>query len=1289
MKKLILFFAFLTLLLIPFSNRLYASHAMGADLTYRCLGGLQYEFTLSLYRDCSGISLPASTSITLSSSSCSRSQSLTVTRISTAQVTPVCASQIGLTTCGGTGALPGVEEHIYRATVTLPQSCSDWLFSYSLNARNPSINTVSNPGSLDIYIESTLNTVAAPCNSSPTFVNSPVPFVCLNGSQTYNSDARDTDGDSLIYTLIDARSAANSVVPYIGTFSGTNPISSTPPVTIDANNGTIDMNPTASNIGVMAIKVDEYRNGVLIGSVIRDVQIQVQNCGTNNTPTFSAISNLTGGFQPSNFRIEICPGQNISFNITGSDADIANALTMTSNSGVTGATFTTTGSNPVTGTFSWSPTTADLGFHSLVLTMEDDGCPFKGIQSLGLEIWVLDGAYAGPDVQTCANGSQAATIAAVGGSIFGWSVVSGDLTSLTCQTCPTQVVTPTQTTTYELLTNFTCGNRDSVTVFVNPVTSLTSKNDTAICGINNNIQLFTSPAATGTYSYSWSPSIGLSSSTISNPVATPPNTTKYYVTVTDQNNCEIQDSTTVTVSGNLLDGTPASTDNVYCSGDSPIRLYSGASNGDCEKFVVSSIAYNPISTNLNTVSLGDDAVATIPIGMSFQYFCNNFTNLTVSSNGWVSFNTYGTGQSFPTDVAIPNGADPNNLIALAWDDLNPNSGGSISYGISGTAPNRRFVLNYTNIRHFGSTQSVSTQLILYETSNIIEIHNTNVQNDGGPLTQGIEGPLGTDGISISGRNNQVWTASNSAIRFTPALPQPYTVTWQAPLGTTIGTGDSIDVSPAVNTNYYAILTDVNSGCTDTLSHVNYAEFQVEVAAADAGPNRTILAGNPATLDGSYNGPLPPPNCNDYQVTSIANTPYALGAPTNAGPLAGNSYTAAIPIGFSFDFYCTLYNQIFVSEDGYLTFTNGTSVANPQTVPTAAVPNNLIAFCWTELENVTLSYETQGLPPNRRFVMNILGYHFFSSSFCPPVGCPVNMQVVLHESSEIDFYITQIDASWFSPMTQGIEGPGGSLGVAVAGRNAVFGWTATNEAYRFEPRPNNIVYSWTPAATLNDSTLEDPDASPLVDTWYYLTVNNGICSTTDSVLVTVQPLPIELLDFRGSQVDQASVLEWESILEANADYFEVEHSRDLSNFKAVGKVNAVGESGSVQQYEFVHRNPAYGFNYYRLRMVDQDGQFSYSDVIEINFTAYGNGSPVQVHPNPGTDVFYFDFGISGETQAYLEVLNMAGQVVARQSGKLNLGKHQWSADLGELPSGVYLYRLRTDSWTASGKLHLVK
>jgi len=1290
MKKKFLFLISLGFFWVIQSNTLLASHIMGSDITYRCLGGLQYEFTLSFYFDCqSTFTMPTTFTIN-GTSSCVATSNITVTQTSNTEVTQVCGAQLGSTTCSG-GTIPGIREYIYVGTTTLSQNCADWVFSFDHNARNNAITTITNAGFVDLYTETTLNSVTAPCNSSPQFINDPAPYLCLNTAHTYNSGATDADGDSLVYSLVDSRSNPNITVPYINPFNGLNPIASTPAVSIDSNTGTVEMTPTQLQVGVMAIKVDEYRNGVLIGSVIRDMQIQVQNCGVNTAPTFSAISNLSGGFQPSNFRIEICPGQNITFNISGSDPDIGNALTITDNNGIPAATFNTTGTNPINGSFSWTPTIADLGFHSLVLTLEDDGCPFKGRQSLGLEVWVLDGAYAGADVDLCINNLQGTTLSAVGGSIFGWSVISGDVNSMSCGNCATQVVTPTVTTVYEILTNFTCGNRDSVTVSVNPVTTLTSSNDTAVCGLNNNLQLLTTPADPGVYSYNWTPNTNLNNNAVNNPVASPGATTRYYVTVTDQNNCDVIDSVDITVNGTFLDGTPVQTEAVYCEDGTPVRLYSNPFNGDCDLHQLSSITFAPQAAPANTVTLADDDVTTVNMGMTFEYYCNSFTTITISSNGWVSFNPYAAGQSTSLNATIPNGADPNNLIALAWDDLDPGSGGTISYGLTGTAPNRTFVVDYSNVPHFGSTSTISSQLILYEGTNIIEIHSSDIQDDGGTLTQGFEGPNG-QGAAVTGRNNQVWSATNDAVRYDPIGILPYTVSWQSPLGTVIGTSDSIDVSPAANTAYYAILTDVNSGCTDTLDPITNPSLNVDAATVDAGNNQVVNFGTPAQLTGTYTGPLPQPNCLDYISSAVAYTPYTLAAPTTINlDLGTTPFSAAIPLGFDFDYYCNTQSDVYFAAAGYMTFDNAGSVTTPTTLPDATAPNNVIAYSWASLDVMTVSYETQGTAPNRRFVAEVSAIHWFSNFTAPP-GDPVDVQIVLYESGEIDMFIDRIAASWFSNMTQGIEGPAGANGLPITGRNnavAPTGFTAATEGIRFELRPAVVNYSWTPAATLNDPLIFNPEATPPVDTWYYLTVDNGTCTLLDSVLISILPLPIELLGFTGEKVGQTSLLEWQTTLEINADHFAIEHSQNGIDFTEVGQVAAVGESGELQEYEFTHVEPALGKNYYRLKMIDQDGQFEYANTVELYFDEIGQQALVNVHPNPSTGVFYFDFAIQNESQVSLEVINFAGQVVQTRVEQFTAGRQHLALDLSEFAAGVYLYRLKTATWTSAGKLTIKK
>ena len=172
-------------LIMMISGRAHASHAMGADLTYQCLGGNTYMITVSFYRDCIGIAAPGSPFVTISSASCGQSLGVTCyRRAGTGQeVTPACSSSV--TTCNG-GSFTGIQEYVYDGIITLPMQCSDWVFGYSLCCRNAAITTINSPSSNTFYIDAMLNNLITPCNSSPTFSNKPVPFLCLGQSYCFN-----------------------------------------------------------------------------------------------------------------------------------------------------------------------------------------------------------------------------------------------------------------------------------------------------------------------------------------------------------------------------------------------------------------------------------------------------------------------------------------------------------------------------------------------------------------------------------------------------------------------------------------------------------------------------------------------------------------------------------------------------------------------------------------------------------------------------------------------------------------------------------------------------------------------------------------------------------------------------------------------------------------------------------------------------------------------------------------------------------------------------------------------
>ena len=130
-------FLYILLLSCSFSvlitERAQASHAMGADLTYTCLGGDQYAITLAFYRDCSGINAPSSMPIVITSS-CGN-MNISLQNVSMVEVSLLCPTAVS--TCQG-GSQPGVEQWIYTDTVTLVP-CSDWTLSWTHCCRNPSL----------------------------------------------------------------------------------------------------------------------------------------------------------------------------------------------------------------------------------------------------------------------------------------------------------------------------------------------------------------------------------------------------------------------------------------------------------------------------------------------------------------------------------------------------------------------------------------------------------------------------------------------------------------------------------------------------------------------------------------------------------------------------------------------------------------------------------------------------------------------------------------------------------------------------------------------------------------------------------------------------------------------------------------------------------------------------------------------------------------------------------------------------------------------------------------------
>lgn len=532
-----------------------ASHMIGADLKYECLANDTIQFTLNFYRDCNG--LPAiANQYTINIESVTGgiySSCIVYLDPFVAEVSPLCPLMISQSSCNG-GTLPGVEKYVYRGKFYLPQPCSDYLFYWEDCCRNGIITNVNLPGSTGLRIEATWNKMLAGCNDSPSFSSLPVPYICQGQLINYNQGGFDANGDSLVYSLVTPLSnigtAGFTPFQYNTPFSATYPLTtSSGSMLFDSATGQITLNALNTEVTCVAIRIDEFRYGVLIGSVIRDVQLVVLNC-TNVSPeqALGNFENLQGATIVGANTIEVCPGSNMSFDFYGHDPD-NNTLTLYSNistvlAGSTSAiTQFTTDSAEIH--LAWSPSISDTGNYVVTVTLTDDACPVYGQTTYSFVVRVISQTDAGPDLAICASNTNVQLIV-TGGSAFSWSPSYG----LSDSTIFNPVANPVVTTTYYVQSNLSslCKNRDTVIVNVIPAVTVNAiANPDTVCA-GSAVNLFSGIAGGSGSGFSalWSSSDGSFNSNQLNPVANPLASVNYFV-VGSNLNCSESDTVTVTV----------------------------------------------------------------------------------------------------------------------------------------------------------------------------------------------------------------------------------------------------------------------------------------------------------------------------------------------------------------------------------------------------------------------------------------------------------------------------------------------------------------------------------------------------------------------------------------------------------------------------------------------------------------------------------------------------------------------------------------------------------------------
>lgn len=163
------------------------------------------------------------------------------------------------------------------------------------------------------------------------------------------------------------------------------------------------------------------------------------------------------------------------------------------------------------------------------------------------------------------------------------------------------------------------------------------------------------------------------------------------------------------------------------------------------------------------------------------------------------------------------------------------------------------------------------------------------------------------------------------------------------------------------------------------------------------------------------------------------------------------------------------------------------------------------------------------------------------------------------------------------------------------------------------------------------------------------------------------LPLSLIKFNGSLNQGSVALEWFTENETGSQEFVVEKSNDGNKFNDIGSVAAQFKS-ERNTYHFEDANPFSGNNYYRLRMIDKDGQFSYSPIIMINFGEFS--SQLTIYPNPAKANLNLKFNLDKRETINLQITDASGRIVEKRTVSANNGITTTSINIEKLSKGIY-------------------
>ncbi|MEL6659566.1 MAG: T9SS type A sorting domain-containing protein [Bacteroidota bacterium] len=213
--------------------------------------------------------------------------------------------------------------------------------------------------------------------------------------------------------------------------------------------------------------------------------------------------------------------------------------------------------------------------------------------------------------------------------------------------------------------------------------------------------------------------------------------------------------------------------------------------------------------------------------------------------------------------------------------------------------------------------------------------------------------------------------------------------------------------------------------------------------------------------------------------------------------------------------------------------------------------------------------------------------------------------------------------------------------------------------------------------LNGATLSTGTYSLEV---YMRVTTNGVDAATEifdnnssmnyiATFEVTSAMPVRFATVLASTVKDGNQLSFSTSSETNNSHFEIERITDSRQWHKLGSITGAGSTQTKQDYTFFDAQPALGLNYYRIKQVDFDGTFSYSQIVSAN---WADKPIITFYPNPVYDQIQINGLGSTEEEIMVEVLDLSGKIMLRQVW------HQTNIDLQNVPAGLYILQLSTAS-----------